>query len=111
MIIARKNGGYNTQMEKNGSYLKVIFLTRCQMANVGNQKQKLLYIMEEISKLYEKIGDYDNALIYYNKLFEVINYNLYIINNETKDADAYDRYIFKRNSIKLNIESLNKKIF
>ena len=67
--------------------------------------------LEEISKLYEKIGDYDNALIYYNKLFEVINYNLYIINNETKDADAYDRYIFKRNSIKLNIESLNKKIF
>mgnify|MGYP004645765999 FL=1 len=67
--------------------------------------------LEEISKLYEKIGDYDNALIYYNKLFEVINYNLYIINNETKDADAYDRYIFKRNSIKLNIESLKKKIF
>ena len=67
--------------------------------------------LEEISKLYEKIGDYDNALIYYNKLFEVINYNLYIINNETKDADAYDRYIFKRNSIKLNIESLKKKNF
>lgn len=92
-------------INKNGneviSYLKKII-------EINKNDEEAL---EEISKLYEKIGDYDNALIYYNKLFEVINYNLYIINNETKDADAYDRYIFKRNSIKLNIESLNKKIF
>lgn len=88
-------------INKNGneviSYLKKII-------EINKNDEEAL---EEISKLYEKIGDYDNALIYYNKLFEVINYNLYIINNETKDADAYDRYIFKRNSIKLNIESLN----
>ena len=92
-------------INKNGneviSYLKKII-------EINKNDEEAL---EEISKLYEKIGDYDNALIYYNKLFEVINYNLYIINNETKDADAYDRYIFKRNSIKLNIESLNNKIF
>lgn len=92
-------------INKNGneviSYLKKII-------EINKNDEEAL---EEISKLYEKIGDYDNALIYYNKLFEVINYNLYIINNETKDADAYDRYIFKRNSIKLNIESLKKKIF
>lgn len=92
-------------INKNGneviSYLKKII-------EINKNDEEAL---EEISKLYEKIGDYDNALIYYNKLFEVINYNLYIINNETKDADAYDKYIFKRNSIKLNIESLNKKIF
>lgn len=92
-------------INKNGneviSYLKKII-------EINKNDEEAL---EEISKLYEKIGDYDNALIYYNKLFEVINYNLYIINNETKDADAYNRYIFKRNSIKLNIESLNKKIF
>ncbi|WP_302273295.1 tetratricopeptide repeat protein [Brachyspira aalborgi] len=92
-------------INKNGneviSYLKKII-------EINKNDEEAL---EEISKLYEKIGDYYNALIYYNKLFEVINYNLYIINNETKDADAYDRYIFKRNSIKLNIESLNKKIF
>lgn len=92
-------------INKNGneviSYLKKII-------EINKNDQEAL---EEISKLYEKIGDYDNALIYYNKLFEVINYNLYIINNETKDADAYDRYIFKRNSIKLNIESLKNKIF
>lgn len=92
-------------INKNGneviSYLKKII-------EINKNDEEAL---EEISKLYEKIGDYDNALIYYNKLFEVINYNLYIINNETKDADAYDRYIFKKNSIKLNIESLNKKIF
>ena len=92
-------------INKNGneviSYLKKII-------EINKNDEEAL---EEISKLYEKIGDYDNALIYYNKLFEVINYNLYIINNETKDADAYDRYIFKRNSIKLNIEYLNKKIF
>ena len=92
-------------INKNGneviSYLKKII-------EINKNDEEAL---EEISKLYEKIGDYDNALIYYNKLFEVINYNLYIINNETKDADAYDRYILKRNSIKLNIESLNKKIF
>ena len=92
-------------INKNGneviSYLKKII-------EINKNDEEAL---EEISKLYEKIGDYDNALIYYNKLFEVINYNLYIINNETKDADAYDRYIFKRNFIKLNIESLNKKIF
>ena len=92
-------------INKNGneviSYLKKII-------EINKNDEEAL---EEISKLYEKIGDYDNALIYYNKLFEVINYNLYIINNETKDADAYDRYIFKKNSIKLNIESLKKKIF
>lgn len=92
-------------INKNGneviSYLKKII-------EINKNDEEAL---EEISKLYEKIGDYDNALIYYNKLFEVINYNLYIINNETKDADAYDRYILKRNSIKLNIESLKKKIF
>ncbi|TXJ46644.1 tetratricopeptide repeat protein [Brachyspira aalborgi] len=92
-------------INKNGneviSYLKKII-------EINKNDEEAL---EEISKLYEKIGDYDNALIYYNKLFEVINYNLYIINNETKDADAYDRYIFKRNSIKLNIESLKNKIF
>ena len=92
-------------INKNGneviSYLKKII-------EINKNDEEAL---EEISKLYEKIGDYYNALIYYNKLFEVINYNLYIINNETKDADAYDRYIFKRNSIKLNIESLKKKIF
>lgn len=92
-------------INKNGneviSYLKKII-------EINKNDEEAL---EEISKLYEKIGDYDNALIYYNKLFEVINYNLYIINNETKDADAYDRYIFKRNSIKLNIESLNEKLF
>ena len=92
-------------INKNGneviSYLKKII-------EINKNDEEAL---EEISKLYEKIGDYDDALIYYNKLFEVINYNLYIINNETKDADAYDRYIFKRNSIKLNIESLKKKIF
>lgn len=92
-------------INKNGneviSYLKKII-------EINKNDEEAL---EEISKLYEKIGDYDNALIYYNKLFEVINYNLYIINNETKDVDAYDRYIFKRNSIKLKIESLNKKIF
>lgn len=92
-------------INKNGneviSYLKKII-------EINKNDEEAL---EEISKLYEKIGDYDNALIYYNKLFEVINYNLYIINNETKDVDAYDRYIFKRNFIKLNIESLKKKIF
>lgn len=92
-------------INKNGneviSYLKKII-------EINKNDEEAL---EEISKLYEKIGDYDNALIYYNKLFEVINYNLYIINNETKDVDAYDRYILKRNSIKLNIESLKKKIF
>lgn len=92
-------------INKNGneviSYLKKII-------EINKNDEEAL---EEISKLYEKIGDYDNALIYYNKLFEVINYNLYIINNETKDADAYDRYIFKRNSIKLNIESLKNKLF
>lgn len=92
-------------INKNGneviSYLKKII-------EINKNDEEAL---EEISKLYEKIGDYDNALIYYNKLFEVINYNLYIINNETKDADAYDRYIFRRNSIKLNIESLKNKIF
>lgn len=92
-------------INKNGneviSYLKKII-------EINKNDEEAL---KEISKLYEKIGDYDNALIYYNKLFEVINYNLYIINNETKDADAYDRYILKRNSIKLNIESLNEKLF
>ena len=92
-------------INKNGNEI-ISYLKKIIEINKNDEEA-----LEEISKLYEKIGDYDNALIYYNKLFEVINYNLYIINNETKDADAYDRYIFKRNSIKLNIESLKKKIF
>ena len=92
-------------INKNGNEI-ISYLKKIIEINKNDEEA-----LEEISKLYEKIGDYDNALIYYNKLFEVINYNLYIINNETKDADAYVRYIFKRNSIKLNIESLKKKIF
>ena len=46
MIIAREIGAYNTQNQKSGPFLKVNFLTRYHMANMGNQKQKLLYIME-----------------------------------------------------------------
>ena len=95
----------NRDINKNGNevinYLKKIIETD------KNDEEAL----EELAKLYERIGDYDNALIYYNKLLESINYNLYIINNETKDAYAYGRYISKRNSIKLKIETLEKKNF
>lgn len=65
--------------------------------------------LEDISKLYEQIGDYENAFIYYNKLLETINYNLYIINNETKDIEAYDKYISKRNSVRLKLDNINIK--
>lgn len=90
----------NRDINKNGNevinYLKKIIETD------KNDEEAL----EELAKLYERIGDYDSALIYYNKLLEVVNYNLYIIN-----ADAYNRYISKRNSIKLKIETLEKKNF
>lgn len=65
--------------------------------------------LEDISKLYEQIGDYENAFIYYNKLLDIVNYNLYIINNDTKDMEAYDKYISKRNLIKLKLENINFK--
>lgn len=64
--------------------------------------------LEDISKLYERIGDYENAIIYYNKLLDAVNYDLYIINNETKDTELYDKYILKRNSIKSKLENIGK---
>ncbi len=67
-------------------------------------------IIEELARLYELIGDYDNAIFYYNKLLDVINYHLFIINNETKDAVAYDKYIAKRNRIRVHTDNLLKKI-
>lgn len=58
--------------------------------------------LEELSKLYESIGDYENALTYYNKLLDAVNFN--ITNNETKYSS--DSYISKRNSIRLKIKNL-----
>ena len=66
--------------------------------------------IEELAKLYESIGDYENAYLYYNKLMEAINYHLYIINNEKPNALLYDRYTAKKNRIQTKIKSIENRM-
>ncbi|MBW5395512.1 tetratricopeptide repeat protein, partial [Brachyspira hampsonii] len=62
--------------------------------------------LEELANIYENLGDKYNSQIYYSKLLEAINYNLYIINNEKPNPVLYDKYIKKRNEITQKLEKL-----
>ena len=62
--------------------------------------------LEELAGIYENLGDKDNSQIYYNKLLEAVNYNLYIINNEKPNPVLYDKYMKKRNEITKKLEKL-----
>ena len=66
--------------------------------------------IEELAKLYESIGDYENAYFYYNKLINAINYHLYIINNERPNALLYDRYMLKKNRTQTKIKSIENRM-
>ncbi|MEI0530628.1 hypothetical protein R4I97_03605 [Brachyspira pilosicoli] len=66
--------------------------------------------IEELAKLYESIGDYDNAYLYYNKLMEAVNYHLYIINNEKPNASLYDKYTSKKNRTQIKIKSIEDRM-
>ena len=66
--------------------------------------------IEELAKLYESIGDYENAYLYYNKLINAINYHLYIINNERPNALLYDRYMLKKNRTQTKIKSIENRM-
>ncbi|WP_157150955.1 tetratricopeptide repeat protein [Brachyspira sp. SAP_772] len=66
--------------------------------------------IEELAKLYESIGDYDNAYLYYNKLMEAVNYHLYIINNEKPNASLYDKYTAKKNRTEIKIKSIENRM-
>ena len=66
--------------------------------------------IEELAKLYESIGDYDNAYLYYNKLMEAVNYHLYIINNERPNASLYDKYASKKNRTQTKIKSIENRM-
>ncbi|CRF35285.1 hypothetical protein BRSU_2552 [Brachyspira suanatina] len=62
--------------------------------------------LEELADIYENLGDKYNSQIYYTKLLEAVNYNLYIINNEKPNPVLYDKYIKKRNEITKKLEKL-----
>ncbi|ASJ21414.1 hypothetical protein BHAMNSH16_07055 [Brachyspira hampsonii] len=62
--------------------------------------------LEELAGIYENLGDKYNSQIYYSKLLEAVNYNLYIINNEKPNPVLYDKYIKKRNEITKKLEKL-----
>ena len=66
--------------------------------------------IEELAKLYESIGDYENSYLYYNKLINAINYHLYIINNERPNALLYDRYMLKKNRTQTKIKSIENRM-
>ncbi|OEJ15832.1 hypothetical protein BFL38_10250 [Brachyspira hampsonii] len=87
-------------MNKNGNlvieYLKKII-------NINKNDDEAL---EELAGIYENLGDKYNSQIYYSKLLEAVNYNLYIINNEKPNPVLYDKYIKKRNEITKKLEKL-----
>lgn len=63
--------------------------------------------LEELAEIYRDLGDRYNAEIYYQKLFDAVNYNLYIINNISPNPVLYDKYIKKRNEVKKILDSFN----
>ena len=80
-------------MNNNGNIV-IEYLKRVIEINKNDDE-----VLEQLAKIYESLGDSYNAQIYYTKLLEVINYNLYIINNEKPNPVLYDKYIKKRNEV------------
>ncbi len=87
-------------MNKNGN-LVIEYLKKIIDINKNDDEA-----LEELAGIYENLGDKYNAQIYYAKLLEAVNYNLYIINNEKPNPVLYDKYIKKRNEITKKLEKL-----
>ena len=94
----------NRDFEKNANKIIEYFN---KIISIDNNDDEAI---EELAKLYESIGDYNNAYLYYNKLMEAINYHLYIINNEKPNALLYDRYMLKKNRTQTKIKSIENKL-
>ena len=94
------NRDFNKNANKIIEYLN-------QIISIDNNDDEAI---EELAKLYESIGDYDNAYLYYNKLMEAVNYHLYIINNEKPNALLYDKYTAKKNRTQTKIKSIENKL-
>ena len=88
-------------MNKNGNIV-IEYLEK--IINIDKNDDEVL---EELAEIYNNLGDKHNAQIYYTKLFDAVNYKLYIINNIKPDAVMYDKYIKKRNEVKKILESFN----
>ena len=90
-----------SNMNENGNlvieYLKKII-------NINKNDDEAI---EELALIYYNLGDKYNSQIYYNKLLEAINYNLYIINNEKPNPVLYDKYMKKRSDVVKKLEKLN----
>lgn len=89
-------------MNKNGN-LVIEYLKKIISINKNDDEA-----LEELALIYETLGDEYNSQIYYSKLLEAVNYNLYIINNEKPNPVLYDKYIKKRNETTKKLEKLNK---
>lgn len=88
-------------MNKNGN-LVIEYLKK--IVNINKNDDEAL---EELAGIYENLGDKYNCQIYYTKLLEAVNYNLYIINNEQPNPVLYDKYIKKRNEITKKLKDLS----
>lgn len=98
-----KEAVYLLKNDTNNNGNKVInYLKKIIDINVNDYEA-----LEELADIYNNLGDYDNAKIYYNKLLDALNYHLYIINNEKQNPTLYDIYAKKRNNIKIKIEKFN----
>ena len=95
---------------------EAVYLLKKDMNNNGNTVieylKKIIDInknddeaLEELANIYDSLGDKYNSRIYYTKLLEAVNYNLYIINNEKPNPILYDKYIKKRNEVTKKINS------
>ncbi|MBW5398359.1 lipopolysaccharide assembly protein LapB, partial [Brachyspira pilosicoli] len=99
-VLGILNRDFNKNANKIIEYLNKII-------SIDNNDDEAI---EELAKLYESIGDYDNAYLYYNKLVEAINYHLYIINNEKPNASLYDKYTSKKNRTQTKIKSIENRM-
>lgn len=64
--------------------------------------------LEELAYIYERIGNIEKALFFYNKLLDSINLEIIKINNESLGATMYYRYTQKKDKIKSKIENFEK---
>ena len=86
-------------MNKNGN-LVIEYLKKIIDVNKNDDEA-----LENLAQIYDTLGDKYNSEIYYNKLLDAVNYNLYIINNENPNPVLYDRYMKKRNEVSKKLNS------
>ncbi|WP_300713643.1 hypothetical protein [uncultured Brachyspira sp.] len=87
-------------MNKNGNIV-IEYLKKIIDINKNDDEA-----LEELSEIYYNLGDKYNSQIYYSKLLETINYNLYIINNKKQNPVLYDRYMKKKSEVIKKLDSL-----